>query len=79
MPTIAASVAASPAYLPGSPAASGAIAAAVIRAVVDSGPTDSCGDEPNNVYTTIEPMIAHRPATAGNPASSAYAITCGIR
>ena len=32
---------------PGRPAASGATATAVISAVVDSGPTDSCRDEPS--------------------------------
>ena len=55
----------------GSPAASGAIVTAVISAVVDSGPTDSCGDEPKTVYTSSEPMMAHSPTTGSSPATPA--------
>jgi hypothetical protein len=78
-PTTTASRAASAAYRPGSPAASGAMADAVMSAVVDSGPTESCRDEPRTVYTSSDPQIAHSPATAGRPAISAYAMTCGTR
>ena len=46
-PTTTASAAASAAYRAGSPAASGATTVAVSSAVVDSGPTDSCRDEPS--------------------------------
>ena len=46
-------------------------AAAVISAVVDSGPTDSWREEPRTAYTRSAPMAAHNPATAGRPASSA--------
>ena len=47
------------------------MAAAVISAVVDSGPTDSCRDEPTTAYTSSEPLIAHRPTTGSRPAISA--------
>lgn len=50
-----------------------------MRAVVDSGSTDSCRDELNTVYTSREPMMAHSPATGSSPATSAYAITWGTR
>lgn len=46
-PTTTASAAASTAYRAGSAAASGPTAAAVMSAVVDSGPTDSSLDVPN--------------------------------
>ncbi len=45
--TTSASTAASTAKRSGSPPASGAIVAAVSTAVVDSGPTDSCRDDPS--------------------------------
>jgi len=35
-----------------SPAATGASTATVINALVDSGPTDSWGDDPNMAYST---------------------------
>ena len=41
------------AYRAGSPAASGATAAAVMMAVVKSGPTISCRDEPSTAYTNM--------------------------
>ena len=47
-PTKRASTAASEAYFAGSPSARGASAAAVSKAVVDSGPTDSRCDEPTS-------------------------------
>jgi hypothetical protein len=78
-PTTTARAAASPAYRAGSPAASGATAAAVIRAVVDSGPTDSCRDEPRTAYRASGARIAHSPVTGGSPARPAYAITWGTR
>jgi hypothetical protein len=53
--------------------------AAVISAVVDSGPTDSFRDDPSRLYAASGQIEAHRPTTAGNPASSAYAITWGTR
>ena len=40
-------MAASPAYRTGSPAAIGINTTAVISAVVDSGPIDSCRDDPS--------------------------------
>ena len=55
------------------------IAAAVMNAVVDSGPTESCGEEPSTRRRAAPPTIAHRPATAGSPATSAYAMTWGTR
>src|SRR5688572_6550150 len=60
-------------------AASDPSAVAVIRAVVDSGPTESCRDEPRTTYTVIPPITAQIAASGGTPATSAYAITCGIR
>ena len=39
--------------------------------VVDSGPTDSWGDDPNAAYSGSEPMMAHRPTTGSNPATCA--------
>ena len=54
-------------------------AAAVISAVVDSGPTESCRDEPRKTYTVRPPTAAHRVASGGTPATSAYAITWGMR
>jgi hypothetical protein len=74
-----ASAAASAAYRAGSPAAIGATTVAASSAVVDSGPTDSCRDEPKTAYTGSETSTAHSPTTAGRPATSAYAITCGTR
>lgn len=44
---------------------------AVISAVVDSGPTDSCRDEPSTAYSASGGRIAHSPATGGSPASPA--------
>ena len=52
---------------------------AVIRAVVESGPTDSWGDDPKSTYTASDVTAAQRPTTAGSPATSAYAITWGMR
>ena len=49
--------------------------AAVINAVVDSGPTESCGEDPSRAYIVIAPITAQSPATVGTPATSAYAIT----
>src|SRR5262249_56481760 len=57
--------------------ASGPTAAAVINAVVDSGPTDNCRDDPSNAYTGSAATSAHNPTTGGNPATTAYAMTCG--
>ena len=45
--------------------------AAVSSAVVDSGPIDSCLDEPSTAYTASGARIAHRPAMGGSPAISA--------
>jgi len=67
------------AYRAGSPAASGPTTAAVISAVVDSGPTDSRDDEPSSAYRASGARIAHRPATGGSPARVAYAMTWGTR
>ena len=74
-PTRPARAAASAAYRSGCPAARPANAVAVIRAVVDSGPTDSWGEDPRTAYTTSDATAAHNPTTAGRPATSAYAIT----
>ena len=77
-PTISASAAASATR--SSPAAtSDPSAVAVISAVVDSGPTESWRDDPRKTYTVRPPTAAHRVASGGTPATSAYAITCGIR
>ena len=65
------------AYRAGSPAAKGASATAVISAVVDSGPTDSCRDDPSTAYTASGASEAHSPTTGGSPATVAYAMTCG--
>ena len=51
----------------------------VISAVVDSGPIDSCRDEPSSAYRTRGASTAHRPATGGRPARLEYAMTCGTR
>lgn len=63
----------------GSPAASGPTTAAVISAVVDSGPTDNSRDVPSTAYPASAGTIAHSPATGGRPAIVAYANTCGTR
>ena len=56
----------------GSPTASGATTAAVISAVVDSGPNDMCREEPSSTYSASEAArTAHRPATGGRPARTA--------
>lgn len=47
-PVSRARVAASEAYRTGSPAANGMSTTAVIKAVVDSGPTESWREEPTN-------------------------------
>ena len=52
---------------------------AVISDVVDSGPTESCREVPRTTYMVRPPTTAHRAASGGTPATSAYAITCGIR
>ena len=44
-----------------------------MSAVVDSGPTDSWGDEPSTAYSGSEPMMAHSPTTGSSPATCAYA------
>ncbi len=49
-----------------------------MRALVESGPHDSCGDDPSTVYTTSAPMMAYRPTTGSKPATTAMAMTCGI-
>ena len=79
VPGIDARPAASAAYLPGSPAASGPMTVAVMSAVVDSGPTDSCRDEPSRAYSASAGRAAQSPATGGSPARPEYAITCGMR
>ena len=77
-PTISASAAASGTR--SSPTAtSDPSAVAVISDVVDSGPTLSWRDEPRTTYTVRPPTTAHSAASGGTPATSAYAITCGIR
>ena len=48
-----------------------ASAVAVIRAVVDSGPSDSCREEPISAYTTSGSRLAHRPVIGGRPAIAA--------
>src|SRR5262245_10501020 len=78
-PTTSASAAANAAWSSGSLPALDPTATAVINDVVDSGPTDSCGDDPNTAYTKSGPTMAHSPTTAGSPATSAYAMTCGTR
>ena len=50
-----------------------------MSAVVDSGPTESTREVPISAYATKAPRHAQSPATAGRPASSAYAMTCGTR
>jgi len=66
-----ASAAAYAAYRAGSPAAICATTVAVSSAVVDSGPTDSCRDEPKTAYTSSETRTAHNTTTVGSPATSA--------
>jgi hypothetical protein len=68
---VTASAAASVAYRPESPAASGPTTVAVISAVVDSGPTESSREEPNRAYSASAGRIAHSPATGGSPATPA--------
>src|SRR6478672_7271653 len=67
-PTMTARPAASTAYRTASPPASGATAAAVINAVVDSGPTDRFRDEPSRAYSASGARLAHSPVTGGSPA-----------
>ena len=50
-----------------------------MRAVVDSGPTDSSRDEPTKAYSTIATTTTTSPAWAGSPARAEYAMTCGMR
>ena len=45
-----------------------ASAAPVIRAVVDSGPTDSWGEDPMRKYTARATKAAQSPASGGTPA-----------
>ena len=52
--------------------------AAVSTAVVDSGPTDSCRDDPSTAYTQTAATNAQSPEVGWMPASCAYAMTCGI-
>ena len=59
------------AYCAGSPRASGASAAAVRIAVVDSGPTLSIRDVPTTAYRVRGSRQAHSPATGSSPASVA--------
>lgn len=47
------------------------MAIAVISAVVDSGPTDSCRDDPSTAYAASAATAAHSPATGASPATSA--------
>ena len=54
----------------GRPPASGAIAVPAIRAIVDSGPTDSTRDEPSAAYTISAASAVHSPATGGTPTSA---------
>ena len=44
---------------------------AVISAVVDSGPIDSCRDDPSSAYSASGARIAHSPTTGGSPATVA--------
>ena len=71
-PTASASSAATSARrdTPTSPT-SAAMPAAVISAVVDSGPIESCRDEPSKAYTASGASVAHSPVTAGSPTISA--------
>src|SRR5690349_5653193 len=78
-PTKIAKTAASVAYRTPSPAAMGAMTAAVIKAVVDSGPTDNSRDEPKTAYAAIAAHATQSPVAAGRPATVAYAMTWGTR
>ena len=54
----------------GSAPASGAIAVPAIRAIVDSGPTDSTREEPSAAYTISAARAVHSPTTGGTPTSA---------
>ena len=70
-PVSSASMAASVAYLIGSPPAMGAMIDATSSARAASGPTMICRDDPNNAYATAGTNRAYRPATGERPATSA--------
>ena len=61
----------------GSPPVRAARVVAVISAVVDSGPIESCREEPSSAYTTSGKRLAQSPVIGGRPAIAAYPITCG--
>ena len=52
---------------------------AVISDAVDSGPMESSREPPSSAYPNRAPRAAHRPIWAGSRASSAFAMTCGMR
>ncbi len=70
IPTSSASAADRARYRTGSPAASGATAAATMIAVADSGPTDSCREVPSRAYAIMANTATHNPVTGDTPASS---------
>ena len=69
-PTRIAVIAANEAYRTGSPPASGATAAAVMIALVASGPMITCLEVPNSAYITIAARATYSPATGVTPARS---------
>jgi hypothetical protein len=75
-PTRPARAAARAAYRSGCPAAMPPSAVAVISAVVDSGPTEGCGDEPNTAYTI---KAATRPKTYDRGQSGHFCIRHHLR
>ena len=56
---------------PGSPAATGATAAAEKAAIAELGPTVSCRQVPRTAYTRSGARAAKRPVSGGMPASDA--------
>ncbi|STQ62436.1 Uncharacterised protein [Gordonia bronchialis] len=61
-----------------SKAASGMIAAAMMGASDESGPSTRMRDGPTSAYTSSGTMVAYRPVTGGRPATSAYPMPAGI-
>ena len=54
-----------------SPRASGRIAAAMIGASAESGPSTRMRDGPKSAYARSGTMVAYRPVSGGSPATSA--------
>ena len=53
------------------PSASGRIAAAMIGASAESGPSTRMRDGPNTAYASSGTIVAYRPVSGGSPAATA--------